>query len=89
MLKTALNNIIPHIWKLGKIVPIPKPNKNIDKGTSYRLMSLLSVIADTGEEHSSLQQTYRTHHYTMTVLHTLNKIVAKASPETSNCSCTP
>ena len=32
MLKSALNtNIIPHIWKLANIVPIPKPNKDIDK----------------------------------------------------------
>ena len=46
MLKTALNcNIIPHIWKLANIVPIPKPNKDIDKGTSYMPISLLSVIA--------------------------------------------
>ena len=54
MFKTALNkNIIPHTWKLANIVPIPKPNKYIDKGTSYRPISLLSVIADTGEEPSS------------------------------------
>ena len=34
MLKTALKtNIIPHIWKLANIVPIPKPNKDIHKGT--------------------------------------------------------
>ena len=32
--KTALNkNIIPHTWKLANIVPIPKPNKDTDKGT--------------------------------------------------------
>ena len=31
MLITALNtNIIPHTWKLVNIVPIPKPNKDID-----------------------------------------------------------
>ena len=48
MLETALNtNIIPHIWKLANIVPIPKPNKDIYKGTSYRPISLLSVIAKT------------------------------------------
>ena len=48
MLKTALNtNIIPHIWKLANIVPIPKSNK--DKGTSYRPISLFSVIAKTLE----------------------------------------
>ena len=35
MFKTALNkNIIPHTWKLANIVPIPKPNKDTDKGTS-------------------------------------------------------
>ena len=51
MLKTALNNnIIPHTWKLANIVPIPKPNKDIDKGTSYRPISLLSVIAKTLEK---------------------------------------
>ena len=44
MLKTDLNtNIILHLWKLANIVHILKPNK--DKGTSYRLISLLSVIA--------------------------------------------
>ena len=42
-------SIIPHIWKLANIVPIPKPNKDIDKGTSYRPISLLSVIAKTLE----------------------------------------
>ena len=51
MLKTALNtNIIPHIWKLANIVPIPKPIKGIDKNTSYILISLLSVIAKTLEK---------------------------------------
>ena len=29
-------NIIPQIWKLAKIIPIPKPNKDPDLGTSYR-----------------------------------------------------
>ena len=51
MLKTALNtNIIQHIWKLANIIPIPKPNKDIDKDTSYRHISLLSVIAKTLEK---------------------------------------
>ena len=44
MLKTVHNtNIIPHIWNLANIVPIPKPNKDIDKGTSYRPISFLSA----------------------------------------------
>ena len=51
MFKTALNkNIIPHTWKLAKIVPIQKPNKDTDKGTSYMPTSLLSVIAKTLEK---------------------------------------
>ena len=51
MFKTALNkNIIPHTWKLANIVPIPKPNKDTDKGTSYRPISFLSVIAKTLEK---------------------------------------
>ena len=75
MLKTALNtNIIPHIWKLANIVPIPKPNKDIDKGTSYRPISLLSVIAKTLEKsllpyitanisNEPTQHGYKTQHY--------------------------
>ena len=51
MFKTALNkNIIPHTWKLANIVPIPKPNKDTNKGTSYRPISLLPVIAKTLEK---------------------------------------
>ena len=51
MFKTALNkNIIPHSWTLANIVPIPKPNKDTDTGTSYRPISLLSVIAKTLEK---------------------------------------
>ena len=63
MFKTALNkNIIPHTWKLANIVPIPKPNKNTDKGTSYRPISLLSNCKDTGEEPSSLHNSKHTKH---------------------------
>ena len=51
MFKNALNkNIIPHTWKLANIVPIPKPNKDTDKGIFYRPLSLLSVIAKTLEK---------------------------------------
>ena len=63
MFKTALNkNIIPHTWKLANIFPIPNPNKDTDKGTSYRPISLLSVIAVTGEEHYSLHNSKHTKH---------------------------
>ena len=86
MFKTALNkNLIPHTWKLANIVPIPKPNKDTDKGTSYRPISLLSVIADTGEEPSSLHNSKHTHasrvqnttFYSDGTIHTLNNTVAK------------
>ena len=51
MFKTALNkNIIPHRWRLANIVPIQKLNKDTDQGTSYRPISLLSVIAKTLEK---------------------------------------
>ena len=50
-LKTALNtNIIPHIWKLANIIPIPIPNKDIYKDSSSRLISHLSLIAKTLEK---------------------------------------
>ena len=89
MFKTALNkNIIPHTWKLASIVPIPKPNKDTDKGTSYRPISLLSVIAKTLEKsllpditanipNTTMQHGYKTQHSTVTALHTLNNTVAK------------
>ena len=86
MFKTALDkNIIPHTWNLAKIVPIPKPNKDTDKGTSYRPISLLSVIAMTLEKsllpyisaNTPMQNRYKTQHSTVTALHTLNNTVAK------------
>ena len=89
MFKTALNkNIIPHTWKLANIVPIPKPNKDTDKGTSYRPISLLSVIAKTLEKsllpyitanipNTPMQHGYKTQHSTVTALHTLNNTVKK------------
>ena len=75
MFKTALNkNLIPHTWKLANIVPIPKPNKDTNMGTSYRPISLLSVIAKTLEKsllpyitanipNTPIQYGYKTQHY--------------------------
>ena len=86
MFKTALNkNILPHTWKLANIVPIPKPNKDTNNGTSYRLISLLSVIAKTLEKsllpyitanipNTPMQHGYKTQHSTVTAL---NNTVAK------------
>ena len=89
MFKTALNkNIIPHALKLANIVPIPKPNKDTDKGTSYRPISLISVIANTLEKsllpyitanipNTPIQHGYKAQHSTVTALHTQNNTVAK------------
>ena len=89
MFKTALNKkIIHHTWKLANIVPIPKPNKDTDKGTSYRPISPLSVIEKTLEKsllpyitanipNTPVQHGYKTQHSTVTALHTLNNTVAK------------
>ena len=79
---------MPHIRKLANIVPIPKPNKDIDKGTSYKPISLLSVIAKALEKsllpyitanisNAPTQHGYKTQHATVTALHTLNNTVAK------------
>ena len=76
MFKIALNkNIIPHTWKLANIVPIPKPNKDTVKGTSYKPISLLSVIAKTLEK--SLIPYITANNSTVTTLHTVNNTVAK------------
>ena len=73
---------------MANIVPFPKPNKDTDKGTSYRPISLLSVIAKTLEKsllpyitanipNTPMQDRYKTQHSTVTALHTLNNTVAK------------
>ena len=64
---------------------MPKPNKDTDKGTSYRPISLLSLIANTLENsllpyitaNTPMQHAYKTQHSTVTALHTLNNTVAK------------
>ena len=87
--ETSLNtNIIPHTWKLANIVHIPKRNKDIDKCTSYRPISLLSVIAKTLEKsllpyitanipNTPTQHGYKTQHSIVTALHTVNNTVVK------------
>ena len=89
MYTTALNkDIIPHMWKLANIIPIPKPNKDTNMGTSYRPISLLSVVAKTLEKcllpyitanitQTPTQHGYKAQHSTVTALHTLNNTVAK------------
>ena len=36
---------IPPLWKVGRIIPLPKPGKPADEGPSYRPISLLSPTA--------------------------------------------
>ena len=103
MFKTAFNkNIIPHTWKLANIFPIPKPNKDTDKGTSHSPISLLSVIAKTLEKsllpyitanipNTPMQHGYKIQHSTVTALHTLNNTVVKGfnqmAPPCANNHC--
>ncbi len=80
-------NCIPQIWKLAKIIPIPKPNKDPTLGTSYRPISLLSPIAKTMEKvllphitskitPVSHQHGFKTQHSTSTALHQLTNHIA-------------
>ena len=82
MMETALNtNTIPHIWKLANIVPIPKPNKDINKSTPYMVISLLPLIAKTLQKSllpyitANIPNTPTQHGYK--TLHTVNNTVAK------------
>ena len=91
------NNIIPHTWKLANIIPTPKPNKDMNIGTSYRPISLLSVIAITLEKtllpyithnipHIYTQHDFKSNHSTSTALHNINNTIAtgfnqKKTPE--------
>ena len=89
MYTAALNkNIIPHLWNLANIIPIPKPNKDPNMDTSYRPISLLSVVAKTLEKcllpyitanitQTPTQHGYKAQHSTVTALHTFNNTVAK------------
>ena len=77
------------MWKLANIIPIPKPNKDTNIGTSYRPISLLSVVAKTLEKwplryvtpnitQTPTQHGYKAQHPTVTALHTLNNTIAKS-----------
>jgi hypothetical protein len=83
----AINtNIIPKFWKIAKTIPILKPNKDKNLGTSYRPIALLSPIAKTLEKilHKYIiasipnithQHGFKPNHSTTTALHTLNNII--------------
>ena len=70
------------------MVPISKPNKDVDKGISCKPISLISVIAKTLEKsllpyitanipNLPTQHRYKPQHFTVTALHTVNHTVAK------------
>ena len=78
------------MWKLANIIPIPKPNKDTNMGTSYRPISLLSVVAKTLEKcllpyitanitQTPTQHGYKAQHSTVTALHTLNNTSQRGS----------
>ena len=81
-------NTIPQIWKLAKIIPIPKPNKDPNLGTSYRPISLLLPIAKTMEKillpyiTSNIppvkhQHGFKSLHSTTTALHQITNQIVK------------
>ena len=81
-------NIIPHSWKLAKIVPILKPQKDPNDGNSYRPISLLSPIVKTLEKlilpsltnnipDLDFQHGFKTNHSTTTALHKINHTIAE------------
>ena len=84
----ALNtNTIPHMWKLANIIPILKPDKDHNTGTSFRPISLLSVISKTLEKallpyitnnipQHHTQHGFKAKHSTTTALHNINNTIA-------------
>ncbi|WP_333764851.1 reverse transcriptase domain-containing protein [Streptomyces sp. IBSBF 2390] len=73
---------IPNVWKVGRIIPLLKPNKSPSEGTSYRPISLLSPLVKLMEKlllpllASHLtpprhQHGFRKAHSTTTALHTI------------------
>ena len=84
----ALNtNTIPHMWKLANIIPILKPDKDHNTGTSFRPISLISVISKTLEKallpyitnnipQHHTQHGFKAKHSTTTALHNINNTIA-------------
>ena len=84
----ALNtNTIPHMWKLANIIPILKPDIDHNTGTSFRPISLLSVISKTLEKallpyitnnipQHHTQHGFKAKHSTTTALHNINNTIA-------------
>ena len=87
------NNTIPHVSKLTNIIHVPKPNKDINIGTLYRPISLLSVNTKTLKKvilpyitqnipNIKTQHGFKTKHSTNTALHNINNTVATCFQQT-------
>ena len=85
---TLSQNNIPQIWKLAKIIPIPKPNKPANEGTSFRPISLLSPLAKVLEKtllphiteeipKNPHQHGFKPQHSTTTVLNNIVTTIAE------------
>ena len=83
---------IPSLWKIGRIIPILKPNKSPDQSTYYRPISLLSPLAKLMEkrvlgtltEHLQLaehQHGFRRMHSTTTALHAIHDHIQRGPNE--------
>ena len=84
----ALNtNTIAHMWKLANIILILKPDKDHNTDTSFRPISLLSVISKTLEKallphitnnipQHHTQHGFKAKHSTTTALHNISNTIA-------------
>ena len=79
---------IPALWKTGRIIPLLKPGKPTDVGSSYRPISLLSPLAKVLESillpeitesiHLARHQHgFRKGHSTTTALHNINNFITE------------
>ena len=75
--------LIPPIWKVGRIIPLPKPGKPENEATSYRPISILSPVAKLAESlilptmkahllPAAHQHGFRKLHSTTTALHAIH-----------------
>ncbi|KAI5731922.1 hypothetical protein M8J77_018439 [Diaphorina citri] len=91
--------IIPDIWKVARIIPLPKPNKDVNESNSYRPISLLSPIAKllellllphindntTLEDH---QHGFRKNRSTTTALHLVHEQISNGLNQERPCKRT-